>query len=624
MLIDSSTVRSTQALLLSALLLACGGGEGEGVTRSAEAPVELDGASLAAQGATSAAKGFDLLIVTLDTVRADHLGCNGYARAKTPVIDGLAAKGINFREAFASAPITLPSHATLFTGLSPLSHGVRNNGTFRLEETHQTLAESLQSEGYRTGAFIGAYVLDARYGLDQGFDHYDDDTNPNDLGRVSGHFNERSAALVTDAALAWHAQESPDDKPLFTWVHYFDAHAPYDAPGSFGTDFKQHPYDGEIAFLDFQVGRLIEGVRASGRLQKTLVVITSDHGEGLGEHGEETHSRLLYDSTLRVPLIFSAPALFDQAGTVTDRVASLEDVTPTLLDLLGLQVPLAVTGEHLFQGTPREDRSIYMETLVPLFNHGWAPLQGLHRRADKFVSAPRPEYFDVQGDPGELSNLFASSPSEALALRGELARLLAGQASALALAQSEGNLSAADAKRLAALGYTRGQSGGPVGQLDPKDMMPIWKAMNAASDLSVAGQHSLALKKIKQVLEESPEDAYALDTAALIYARMGRNPDAERFLHKSLKRAPTAEGFVRLAQLQLARTSFSEMEQALGRAEALDPQEGGIFMVRGDAYASQARWPEALASFRKALEVDAVKWSAEAQSKIRAVEARTR
>ena len=491
-------------------------------------------------------------------------------------------------------------------------------------EHHQTLAETLQAAGYRTGAFIGAYVLDARFGLAQGFDHYDDNTNPHNVGRVSGHFNERTAALVTDAALAWHTAESAGEKPIFTWVHYFDAHAPYEPPGRFGNEFQKNPYDGEIAFVDFQLGRLLEGVKQNGRLEKTLVIITSDHGEGLGEHGEETHSRLLYDSTLRVPLIFSSPALFPQAAIVSERVAGLADVMPTVLDLFGLQVPTAVTGEHLFQGAGSADRTIYVETLVPLFNHGWAPLQGLHRRVDKFISAPSPEYYDISADPGELQNLFPDSPAPALELRGQLGRLLDGQASAESMAANEGNLTSEDAKRMAALGYTRGQSGGPVGQLDPKDMMPIWKAMNEASDLSTAGQHSIAVKKIKSVLQASPEDAYALDTAALIYARMGRNPDAERYLLQCLKRDPTAERFVRLAQLQLARQSLKEMEQSLSNAEKLDSREGGIFMVRGDALASQGQWPDALAAFQNALKLDPVKWGKDAVAKIQQVEARMR
>lgn len=620
--------RNTSHVLLAcgALLSACGGASEEATPARNTPATEAHGASLAQLGATGIADGYDLLLVTLDTVRADHLGCAGYASAQTPTIDNLAAHGVRFEQAIAPAPITLPSHSTLLTGLDVLEHGVRNNGTFALDDSHETLAESLRDQGYRTAAFIGAYVLDARFGLDQGFAHYDDAVNPNNIGRTSGHYNERSAAQVTNAAIAWLGKDldAAGEQPRFTWVHYFDAHAPYEPPGEFRQRFARKPYDGELAFIDSQLARLLEFLEERGRLARTLVVLTADHGEGLGEHGEDTHSRLLYDSTLRVPLIVSNSTLFDEGYVVRDRVVSLADVYPTSLDLLGLEVRAPVSGAHLFEAEPNAERAIYVETLVPLLNHGWAPLHGLRRLDDKFISAPRAEYYDVRQDPGELQNLMSQGGDDLQALRSSLARRLDGSASAAQLAASEQTLDPQAAARLAALGYTRGASGGALGQKDPKDMMPLWKAMNEARALSDGGQHEAGLRKNAEVLKQEPDDAYANDTAALIYARMGRHVEAERHLQRSLLRAPNAEGYVRLAQLQLARQGLAEMQDALRRASKLDPLEGGVFMVSGDALAMQGRWSEALAAFERALAVDPVKWGKDARAKIQQVQAQGR
>ena len=588
---------------------------------------EVDAGELARLGASGRAKHYDLLLITLDTVREDHLGCSGYGPAETPVIDRLAQTGIRFEHAIAAAPITLPSHATLLTGLDVPKHGVRNNGTFSLDVEHATLAESFATAGYRTAAFIGAYVLDARYGLARGFEEYDDRVNPSGSERTSGHFNERSASQVTDAALRW--MESADaqgaSQPRFTWVHYFDAHHPYEPPGEFGARFRSRPYDGEIAYIDSQIARLVEHLESTGRAERTLVLITSDHGEGLGEHGEATHSRLLYDSTLRVPLILSCASLFPAAVVVRDRVGGLVDVMPTVLELFGLQQIAGLDGRSLLVTEPDADRSLYVETLVPLFNHGWAPLQGLHRLEDKFISAPESEYYDFAHDPGELHNLFPERPEAAVELQARLEVFLEGEGSAFELRNTEKGMDAEQAKRLAALGYTRSSSGGaPVGVLDPKHMMPIWSLMMEARALTDAGQHAQALEENDVVLDQNPGDAYAWETASLIYVRTGRNAEAEAALQRMLEIQPTAEAYVRLAQLQLQRGDFGAMGGTLALAEALDPREGGVHMVAGDAFASQGRFVEALAAFERALLLDAVKWGALAREKIELVRERVR
>lgn len=603
---------------------ACGGGEeatpeSPGARSAALAATELSPAALEELGATGRARGFDLIVVTLDTVRADRFGCTGDTDAATPTIDGLAGNGVRFEHAFAPAPITLPSHATLFTGLDVPNHGVRNNGTFALGAARTTLAEVLRGAGYRTAAFIGAYVLDERYGLAQGFEHYDDEVDPTGTTRDSGHFNERNATRVTSAAVAWLERELPQagDTPVFAWVHYFDAHHPYEPPGRFGRDFRGRPYDGEIAYVDSELARLVAAVEGAGRAERTLFVITSDHGEGLGEHAEDTHSRLLYDSTLRVPLILSARSLFPEPVVVRDRVVGLVDLFPSLLDLLGLDVPGAIDGRALFDGELDDDRALYVETLVPLFNHGWAPLHGLHRLGDKFISAPRPEFYDVVADPGELTNLYPDSPPGAEELEGKLRLFLRGQPSPFELRSTEQGLDPEQAKRLAALGYVRSAPvTGPVGTLDPKDMMPSLQLLMQARSLSDAGRHAEAQAKLGDLLEQNPGDAFAWETASLIHVRAGRHREAEEALRRMLEIQPTAEGHVRLAQLALQRQDLSTMQDNLLLAEALDPKEGGVHMVAGDAYATTGRFREAREAFERALAVDPIKWGAMARAKL--------
>jgi choline-sulfatase len=622
----TQTTPSTHARLAVPCLLAllgCGEAQPPGV--SAPAGSELDAPALAALGATGRATGLDLLVITLDTVRADRLGCMGHAGAATPVIDGLAEEGVRFEHAIAPTPITLPSHATLLTGLEVTSHGVRNNGTFTLAQEHTTLAERLGAQGYRNGAFVGAYVLDERYGLAQGFDRYDDQVTPGGSSRKSGHFNERNAAAVTNAALRWFEEELPKagDRPLFTWVHYFDAHHPYEPPGEFGTRFRSRPYDGEIAYIDSQLGRLIGALDAAGRLERTLCVITADHGEGLGEHSEATHSRLLYDTTLRVPLILSSPRLFPEPIVVRDRVVGLVDLVPTVLDLLGLEAPGPLDGRHLFAAETDGQRAIYVETLVPLFNHGWAPLTGLRRLGDKFISAPESEFYDVLKDPGETNNLYPGSPPAALELQEQLARLHASQPSIDELLGSERGMDPEQVQRLAALGYTRtAPSRGPVGVLDPKDMMPLLRQMMDARAMSDAGQHAAAQTKNDAVLQQNPGDAFAWETASLIFVRTGRHREGEIALQRMLELQPTAEGHVRLAQLQLQRRDLGAMQESLAMAQAMDPKEGGVHMVAGDAFAATGRYAEARAAFQLALELDPGKWGLQAREKLQLLDSR--
>jgi arylsulfatase A-like enzyme len=515
-----------------------------------------------------------------------------------------------FEQAIAETPITLPSHATIMTGLNAPEHGVRHNGTFRLAEEHRTLAEILDEAGYATAAFVGAFVLDRRYGLAQGFQRYDDAVRPRDESEIAmGRFNERPADEVTDAVLAWLDENAGrTNSPFMIWAHYFDPHAPYDPPAPFSVEFSGDPYQGEVAFTDAQVERLIRGMERRGLRDETLVVFTADHGEGLGEHDEQTHADLIYDSTLRVPLLFSNPAIFPRPVVVNDRLAGLVDLLPTVLDLLDIpHEGEGLAGRRLFSTGPEKDRALYIETLAPMLDYGWAPLQGLRRLEDKFILAPTPEYYAIAEDPDESRNLYGSI-READALRARLTELLDRWPPVLETLYREQPLSREERERLASLGYARpSQRPAEIGLKDPKEMMALRRRMHEAGEASLRGEHRIAAESIQAVLREDPGSAKAWYTAVRIFERAKDPVRAEASLRRALELRPRPEGWISLARYVLARDDRAEFERALAEAERLDPLNGGIWIGRGHALVMDGRYTEALQSFEKALEVDPVR-----------------
>jgi arylsulfatase A-like enzyme len=362
-----------------------------------------------------------VLLVTIDTLRADHVGAYGYAAARTPTLDRLAAAGVRFEQAVSPAPITLVSHASLLTGKIPPRHGVRDNGAYRLRDEHVTLPERLRQAGFATGAFVGAYVLDAAFGLAQGFDVYDDRMTGERSGSIG--YAERSAAAVADAASAW-IRELPPEQSFFAWIHFYDPHANYTPPPGFAAAFPGRPYDGEIAYADFHLGRVLEALASRPEHAETLVVVTSDHGESLGEHGEPTHTHFVYDATQRVPLILSGPGV--PRGAVVASQVRLIDVAPTVLDLLRLPPLEGTQGVSLvpvMRSGAAPPADAYVETLAPR-NMGWSPLVGLRSGGWKYIRAPRPELYELSEDPGERVNRISERSDEAARLRERLDAML--------------------------------------------------------------------------------------------------------------------------------------------------------------------------------------------------------
>jgi arylsulfatase A-like enzyme len=376
-------------------------------------------------------------------------------------MDGLARGGAIFTHAVAVAPTTLPSHASILTGLYPHRHGARANSAFDLDEGRSTLAETLRSAGYATAAFTSAFVLDSRFRLDQGFDVYDDET-PVREDWVIAH---RPGDATTDRALEWLAQ--PRDRPFFAWVHYYDPHAPYQPPDPYAKGVEL-AYDGEIAFVDDQLGRLLQLLEEHGR--KTIVVVVADHGEALGEQGESTHGFLVSEATVRVPLLVHAPGVV-AAGTRVDAWVSQVDLVPTVLSLLGVPAPLALDGVDLTR--PIEEREVYTESLQGRIQFGWRRTSALYDESLKYVEGAMPQLYDLAADPRETVDLANARPADVKRLerRAEEIRESGGE-----FVAPRGFLTLEEQSKLEALGYvvskTAAVRAGGSG-LDPREGLPL-------------------------------------------------------------------------------------------------------------------------------------------------------
>ena len=461
----------------------------------------------------------NVLLVTIDTLRADHVGAYGYQTAATPTLDALAARGVRFKTVVAHAPLTGPSHASILTGLTPLGHGFRNNGGFILPLTVRTAAEDFRQAGYRTGAVISGFPLDRRFGFDRGFDAYEDHLPRGSDARRTPYV-ERPADAATDAALRWLAAPDAQSRRWFLWVHYYDPHAPYEAPSEVGDRFRAAPYDGEIAFVDRELGRLLRALDEKQERRPTLVLVTSDHGESLGEHGEGTHGVFLYDATLRVPWIMAGPGL--AAGRVADTVARSMDVLPTLLDYAGLSRRTDLDGRSLrpaAEGQPMSDAPSYAESLYPQLELGWAPLHAWRTATAKLIDAPHPELYDLEHDPLETANHVADQPARTADLQRALDAALRQPApSAAAAVDPEAT------ERLRALGYVGGGAAfSPRSTaLDPKDGVRLLPRLNRGMSAARV-EPEVAIRELTAVLAEDPGLLMARRTRAVAYAAAGRH-----------------------------------------------------------------------------------------------------
>jgi choline-sulfatase len=519
----------------------------------------------------------NILLITVDTLRADHLGCYGYSAARTPNIDRLATEGVRVERAIAPTPLTLPSHTSILTGLEPPAHGVRDNGTYRVPEAAETLAEHLKGKGYQTQAFVSAEVLHSRYNLDQGFDGYDDELWGE--GEVSDFlYRERAGQHTMDRALEWLATRSSrpaGDAPFFIWLHLFDPHVPYDPPDA---DAKLSPtlYDGEIASVDRQVGRLLAALEKEKVLDETILAFTSDHGESLGEHQEASHSIFIYESTIRVPLIFRYPRKLP-AGRIHTGAARSVDIMPTLLALAD-ERPNATQGTDLSQAlagaSPAQPVAQYSESFHPKFAFGMAPLQGVRVNGWTYIRAPRPELYNREEDPTEQRNLLEVGTSDAARAQAtkldSLVATIVEDSKRFDLVAEAQPLDAETLKMLQALGYM-GDSETPndLGGMDPKDGIQIFEKVENAIVLSQRGDWASAAPLLRSVLKRLPGHVHARNMLGMCEMRMGNLQEAEEQFLKSLAHKPE-QGQV---LLELGRLDFAQGEYESARRRFLQTLE---------------------------------------------------
>ena len=519
----------------------------------------------------------DLVLITIDTLRADRLGAYGYGRARTPHIDGLSARGVRFDRAFATAPITLPSHASLMTGRYPPGHGARHNG-IRVDPEVPSLAKTLSAAGFATGAFVSAFPLDRRFGLNGGFAAYGDRMPRGARGRLE---NERPGRDAVDEARAWLSAPGPAGagatERRFLWVHLFEPHAPYGHAGS-GRPIADR-YDDEIAESDAQVGRILDALGT--RAASALVVVASDHGEAFGEHGEVSHSLFVYDTTLRVPLIMAGPGV--PARTVGSPV-SLVDVAPTLLRLLGL-TPFDSDGIDLapaLAGAELPARDLYAESFAPLLDFGWSPLRALRSGGFKYIEAPRPELYDTAGDPGEERDLSTIDGRRSADLRDRVNRYSGATL-------EPGRLPAADREalgRLQALGYASGSNRGQAVRAPiPRIVAPPRHACPRSSPVSSRTRRSSL--RFGSVLGDDPNNPQANLRLGYVLVESNRCAEAVPFLKAAIAaKMPTADAHLGLAQCQVAARRLDDAAKTLGEAELAEPDNPvvlanlGIVLVR--------------------------------------------
>jgi arylsulfatase A-like enzyme/Flp pilus assembly protein TadD len=502
--------------------------------------------ALASPGAL---RGANVLLITVDTLRQDRVGAYGNRSGLTPHIDQLAAAGVRYAHAFSPAPLTLPAHASMLTGLLPRHHGIHNNTRVRLDEHVPTLATSLKRAGYRTGAFVGAFVLDGRFGLNQGFDEYDDRLPRGE--RASFHFAERRGAEVVTAAGNWISSAAG---PWFAWVHLFDPHAPYDAPPEYRAG--RAPYDAEVAYADAMLGQLLARLSAAHQLDSTLVLVTADHGESLGDHGEMTHGLFAYDSTLAVPLIINAPPI---APAVIDAPVSHTDLTPTILDLLGLAAAGPVDGLSLVR-TPPPDRPLYFEALDASLTRGWAPLRGIVQSGWKYIDLPDAELYDLATDPGEQHNRIDRDPHAELLKR--TLRLASGPETAAPRVAMDTDAAA----RLRSLGYATGSSPRTMTPGDdPKRLVALNERFNTALTAFDEGRPQQAIAAFLAILRERPDFVAARTSASTALVATGRGREAVDLLRAGLQQQPESPDL--LAKLGAALSAAGDSAGAIDALE---------------------------------------------------------
>ncbi len=554
----------------------------------------------------------NVVLITLDTVRADHLGCYGYKQIETPHLDALAADGARFANAYTPVPITLPAHSVILTGTYPMRTGMHDFSGNRLNASQPTLATILHEKGYATGAVMGSAVLDSRFGLNRGFDFYYDHFDFSRLDERNLDAMERPGNEVVNKALGW--LDGHLRKPFLLWVHLYDAHHPYTPPPPYVQRYRSRPYDGEIAFVDSQVGRITNYMKQKGLYDRTLIVIVGDHGEGLGEHGEKTHGFFIYHTTLHVPLLIKLPAGAPPRTPLVNEAVNLADLLPTILEVAGFQSPKEAQGRSLVaamrEKTSAAPSENYAETYLPRIHFNWSELRGVRFRQYHFIDAPRPELYDLSADPRELKNLYAERRAVANELRKRLGQLIEKYTPAAGEKTAEKTgLDPVLMERLKSLGYMAVSGGDEVltdrNLPDPKDRVQVYELVSDALTNSQRGRYAESIAKLKQAQKTEKDSIPIHYLLALNYYRQKDFPTAIEEFHAVLKLSPSYTLANYYLGLSYAETgNWEQAIASLQRTVELDPTNFSAAFNMGAAYLRQGKMDKAQAAFEQSVKIN--------------------
>ena len=529
-----------------------------------------------------------VVLITVDTLRADFLGVMGTERVETPNLDALANRGVLFTRARAPVPLTLPSHASMLTGLYPPQHGVRDNGTYVLDDTHTTLAEALNERGYQTGAFVASFVLDRRFGLAQGFDRYDDDT-VSSVEDLESPEAERRGEDVANAFETW-LSGIDRDQPFFAWIHLYDPHAPYEPPEPYRSRYAEDPYAGEVAYADSVIGDILDLVD----IKETIIAVAGDHGEGLHEHEEATHSLLIYNSTLHVPMIVAGPGV--PRGELVDYLVRTIDLAPTILDYLGIE-------EDLGMGVSARDdaaRTAYSESLYGFFHLGWSPLYGLETSTHRFIAAPEKELYDLRVDPKETRTVLEDQRAASRQLFRELNELREQLETSSAPSRE---LDPDTRERLESLGYMTSAAPASTSALpDPKRELDTYQRIQRAQLERNVGECRAALETLATIRQAIPL-VYELRSQCHIHIKEW--DEAARVLEQAIGQGMETSSFhLNLGIVAVWQGRMEAAEKELRVAIALDETSVSALYHLGDVLRAARRDAEAIDSYRRALAVN--------------------
>jgi choline-sulfatase len=547
----------------------------------------------------SAADSPNVILITIDTLRADYLSCNGSTKVQTPNIDRLAKNGLNFRRTTTPVPITLPAHSSILTSLYPHQHGVRDNGAYALASNQLTLAEILKRHGYSTAAFVGSFVLDHRFGLAQGFDFYEDQIT-NDPAQLENIDAERKGDEVVAAFTKW-LEGYKRNNPIFVWIHLYDPHAPYEPPEPYRTKYKQNLYAGEVAYADAMVGKILRLFEARAPATNSIIALVGDHGEGLGDHNELTHSVLIYNSTLSVPMMIYAPGRI-KPGDSVDSLSRTIDLAPTMLDYLGIKDKL---GEGISwksvvdQGASPPKLYAYSESLYAERNLGWSSLRGIEDEQYHYIEAPEPELYDLQKDPGELNNLVRSFPAVMRSLQGKLPAKTNPKTSAQPVDEET-------KEKLESLGYVSGSTASSQSRkIDPKSKMPVVHKILAAINVFVKGDYASAAQQFQNILQEERETPLVYDYLGLCYMRAERYAEARKVFEDALQHGLDSSSFrLNLGIIYMKAKEFGRAQSELEKAVVMDPLNLSAHFYLGDLLRISGKTVQAIEQYKKVLEMN--------------------